>query len=60
MYFIPVMVKPNFQAANNQSLVSHDPSEIILCWFDDARETFFIITVESSCDLFEIEFFLTL
>ncbi len=39
------MAKLNFQ----QSLVSYDPSEIILiCWFG-SQETFIIISVEKSC-----------
>ncbi len=29
------------------SSVSHDPSEIILCWFA-AQETFIIITIENT------------
>ncbi len=34
MYFIPVMEKLNFQQPLLQSLLSHDPSEMILIyWF---------------------------
>ncbi len=46
------MIKAEFSASLLQSLVSHDPSEIILiCWFA-AQETFIIIIIidiENSC-----------
>ncbi len=45
------VIKAKFSASLLQSLVSHDPSEIILiCWFA-AQETFLIIiiNVENSC-----------
>jgi len=44
-----VVVELDFLASLLQSLVSHDPSEIILiCWFG-AQETFITINVENSC-----------
>ncbi len=39
MFFIPVMVKLNFQQSLLLSSVSHDPSEIILIWWFGALET---------------------
>ncbi len=38
------MIKAEFSASLLQSSVSHDPSEIILCWFA-AQETFIIIII---------------
>ncbi len=46
------MTKLNFQQQLLQSLVSHDPSEIILiCWFA-AQETIIVINVENICAAF--------
>jgi len=41
MQIIPV-IKSEFSASLLQSSVSHDPSEITLIWWLDARETFTI------------------
>ncbi len=44
------MIKAEFSASLLQSLVSHDPSEIILIYWFAAQEAFIIIiNVENSC-----------
>jgi len=49
MYFI-IDGKAEFLASLLQSLVSHDPSEIILTFFFGAQEIFLIIiNVENNC-----------
>jgi len=53
MSFIPEIWdddKSEFSVSFLQSSVSHDPSEIIICWFG-AQETFLIIiNVENYCE----------
>ncbi len=44
------MAKLNFQQTLLQSSMSHDPSEIILCWFgNNNNKKRNIINVENSC-----------
>ncbi len=50
MLFIPVMAKLNVQQSLLQSLVSHEPSEIIVISRFSVQETFLIIiSVENHC-----------
>ncbi len=50
--------KAEFSASLHQSLLSHDPSEIILICRFDAQETFLtIINVENSCAAYYVCFF---
>ncbi len=44
MNFIPVIAQLNFQQPLLQSLVSHDPLEIIIiCWFADLLKKHFLL-----------------
>jgi len=46
------MAKLNFSVPLFQFLMSHNPSEIILICLFDAQETFLIINVEKSNNIF--------
>ncbi len=47
IFFFYMMAKLNFQQPLLHSSVSHDPSEIIKCWFG-GQETFIIIDFENN------------